>query len=491
MDNLLYRLKKIFNNNLISSFSIYFTGKALIAISGFLLVPIYSRVLEPQEFGVIALIMIFFQISKTIIKLGLEASFSIKFYKNKYLERINSLYSIYIVYILIIFFVIVFTLVDFTWINKILDIDLSLIESLKLIGMITFAVFTEFFFNLLKMEQHAKLYAINTVSFAISRVVLLIYFIVVLKQGYVSYLNANLLSYIIFFIISLFYILKKYKLKMFSFDKNIIRNLIRIGLPIVPGGIFAMILSSGDQYILKRFGLLSAVGIYAMGYKFANAFSSFLIVPFRQALIPIAMKKGNNDISNYKSFLKKVLENFIAILLFCMLTVYSFFYQVYVLIIDQKYHEGFNIIWIVILSSIIWGVANILSNTIVLREQTHKTLLLTAIATILNIGLNIFWIPKYTIYGAAYATLISYSVVTILYYILSQKIIEIDYNFKKIAISVGLFILIFRLENFIDKLNYNSFALIFIKLIMIVLTGYIYLRYKIIDLSISRRPMSS
>ncbi|SNY15299.1 Membrane protein involved in the export of O-antigen and teichoic acid [Orenia metallireducens] len=475
-------IKKFFSNELLNKFGVYFIGKALIAVVNFTLVPVYSRVLAPEEFAIIALIMIFFQISKAVIKLGLESAFSIKFYKYTHEVRINCLYGIYIIYILFTIFLIGITFIDANWISKLLSLNLTLLDSFKIIGIICFSIFVDFFFNLLKMEQNAKFYVFNTVLFTICKVAFLIYFIVILNQGYVSYLNANILSYSLFFIFSLFYILKKYKIRDFVFDFVIMKKLIIIGIPMIPGIIFSMVLASGDQYILKRLGFLASVGVYAMGYKFANAFSSFLIVPFRQALVPVAMKKGNTNITNYKSFLSKVVENFISVLLLCVIALYSFFYQLYSYLIDESYIEGFNIIWVVIIALIIWGVANIISNTLILKEKTYKTLFLTMIATILNIVLNIMWIPKYDIYGAAYATLISYLIVLLLYYFLSQKIILVNYNFKRISIVIIIFIIALSTQNFIDTFKYNSLILILSKTLVLLVVCYLYFRFNIINL---------
>jgi O-antigen/teichoic acid export membrane protein len=481
------RFKKLFSNSkVLSQSSVYFVGNAIISIANFILVPIYSRLLLPKEFAKIALIMIFFQVAKAIIKLGLEPAFSIKFYKSNHSERINNMYNSFIMYFLAIFIFIIITIVNIDWISIILNIELTNYESITITIFIIGSIFVEFYFNLLKIEQKPKLFVINTVIFSILKILLLIYFIVFLKQGYSSYLNANLLIYLIFSIIAWIYFLKEYNFKMFSFDKNIIGDLIKIGIPMVPGIILSLILASGDQYILKRYDFLTIVGIYAMGYKFANAFSKFLIVPFRQALVPIAMEKGNKNIDEYKKFLSKVCENFVSILLFCVIILYSFFHQLYNFIVEESYSEGFNIIWIIIISLIIWGAANILSNTIILKEQTHKKLILTIIATVSNIGLNILLIPKYDMYGAAYATLISYTIVSILYYFLSQKLIKINYNYKKIMGSIIIFVGALNLELLIDKMNYNFLFLIIAKLFIVLITGFLYFKFRIIDFSILR-----
>ncbi|AND42263.1 polysaccharide biosynthesis C-terminal domain-containing protein [Cytobacillus oceanisediminis] len=478
---------RLMSNPLLNKVGVYFFGNVLVAVITFFLVPIYSKALSTAEFGKIALLTIFIQIGSIIIKLGLETSFTAKFFKSNESKRTSILYTIFIIYLFFITFLLaVVALTDVYWINVVVGIDMQKVSIFKLLGIISFAVFAEFIINLLRLEQKALIYVTFSVSLTISKVLLIIYYIVVLNQGYTGFLDAYFYSYLIFFIISIIYSLKNYYISDFKFEKEVAFNLVKIGIPMVPGMIFSLVLTSGDQYILKYFGMMSAVGIYAMGYKFADAFSKFVIVPYRYAVIPIVMKKGNDSDTEFKGFLKRVIENFISIVFLLVLFLYSFFYQIYNLIIDPKFSEGFNIIWIIILSLIIWGIANMLGSTIILKEQTHKTLYLIMTAAILNIGLNLLFIPKYEIYGAAYATLISYTIVSILYYVVSQRLIKVSYNFNRIGVVITIFGIAFILQNLIDKMPLSPIVLILIKVIVFILSALFFIKLNLLDLNVLR-----
>jgi O-antigen/teichoic acid export membrane protein len=457
-------LSRYFSNKINSHFGIYFFSQAIIAIINFVLVPIYSRSMDPAEFAKIALIMASIPLISSFMILGQEAAFSIKFYKVTLNIKANMIYTILLNY-LIMGILVLSGLYFYRFdIFYFLDIQYSFIILLELFGLLIFGIIRMFYFNLIKMEQKPIIYALNTIIFSLFKVLLLIYLIVYKKVGFMSYIHTNFFVDATFTIIGLVYIIYHYNFSNYKLDFDLIKKLLIVGIPIVPGAIFSMILTSGDQYVLRFYGLFASIGIYAMVYKFANFFSNLIIIPIRYALVPIAMKTGNDNEKDFKILMKKVVENYFVYLYTIIITIYVFFYEFFHFIIADSYHKGFPVIWILILSFIFWGAGNIIGNVIVLYEKTLKTLYLTSLAAMLNIGLNFLLVPSLDFNGAAYATLISYLLVTILYYIFSQKLIIISYNIERIIFQTSLFVIIMILYSVLDK-NLNNFTInILIKL---------------------------
>ncbi|MFT5295395.1 MAG: O-antigen/teichoic acid export membrane protein [Colwellia sp.] len=471
-------LIKFFNTPFLNKFGIYFIGKGLIGLVNFALIPVYAKTLVPEEFAKVALLMIFIPLVTAVLKLGQEAAFSIKFYKFSHEERSRALYSIMLNYIATGSILALLIIYQREFISDLLAIDMNYEMALKISGILFFCAVTEFFFNLLKMEQEAFAYIINSVSFTILRTTLLIYFIVFADGGFESYIDASILSYTVFFFISILSIIKKYSVLGYYFDKKQFKNLLLIGIPVVPGMIFSNILNTGDQYMLKEHGLLVSVGIYAIAYKFAGFYSSFIIEPFKYALVPIAMKKGNENIIEFKKFMKIILESFIVVLLLLTLFLYTFFDLIFYKIIDAQYHAGFEVIIVVMVSLIIWGGASIVSNVIVLKEQTKKTMYLTGFAATLNIALNLMLIPYFDFMGAAYATLITYVIVSACYLFLAQSLVSVKYDLRKLGLQFILFLLIMVIYHFINEIFHLSLLSAFIKLMVFMFVLYVFYRIK-------------
>ena len=75
------------------------------------------------------------------------------------------------------------------------------------------------------------------------------------------------------------------------------------------------------------------------------------------------------------------------------------------------------------------------------RKKSIHTLITTFLSALLNIGLNILWIPKYGIFGAAFATFLSYLVMFFIRAIHTRKYIKIRWNFGKFLLNFILVII--------------------------------------------------
>lgn len=154
--------------------------------------------------------------------------------------------------------------------------------------------------------------------------------------------------------------------------------------------------------------------------------------------------------------------------------------EVYQLIINVKYIESYNIIAIVLIGVILWGASNLLGTTIIMREKTGKMFLFTSVSVIVNIGLNFILIPKYGIYDAAVATLLSYILQFIMIFVYTQKLIFIYYDYKFIFKSSFVCLCFFALILFLYYLEINVIIRLSLKIISFLLFGVI--AYKFLDL---------
>jgi O-antigen/teichoic acid export membrane protein len=68
-----------------------------------------------------------------------------------------------------------------------------------------------------------------------------------------------------------------------------------------------------------------------------------------------------------------------------------------------------------------------------IRKSSVAMGILIAFTAVFNLGLNIMLIPRFVLYGAASATLISQMVMFILFYIVAQKKYAVPYELKTSA----------------------------------------------------------
>jgi len=105
--------------------------------------------------------------------------------------------------------------------------------------------------------------------------------------------------------------------------------------------------------------------------------------------------------------------------------------EIITMISGTKYVSVIGLIPFLILFPL-FDVGNRIYNKILLLENKTKTLAGIYISgMILNIILNLVLVPRYSIYGAAIATTISYAVLFALFYHKVHKNIKIDHSFVK------------------------------------------------------------
>lgn len=132
-------------------------------------------------------------------------------------------------------------------------------------------------------------------------IILSLVFLVVLREGYISYLKAYLISYFVMSVIGLRFFFINYK----PCKKNIIsvsnlKDLLKLGLPLVPNGLMLMLLTWADRYILNLYVSLAIIGIYTVGYKFSSIINNFVIAPLGQAISPMLIKQFARAQDEYK-----------------------------------------------------------------------------------------------------------------------------------------------------------------------------------------------
>ena len=97
----------------------------------------------------------------------------------------------------------------------------------------------------------------------------------------------------------------------------------------------------------------------------------------------------------------------LAIIISLSMTVLSSFF---IHLIYGQAFMGASIILQIYVWSSVGTFLGVLASNYLITENNQKTLIfMTFIPMIINVILNILWIPKYGIVGSAYATLISYS----------------------------------------------------------------------------------
>jgi O-antigen/teichoic acid export membrane protein len=93
---------------------------------------------------------------------------------------------------------------------------------------------------------------------------------------------------------------------------------------------------------------------------------------------------------------------------------------------------------------IFWAIFQIMHTSFYIKERTAWTSFLVGGAAIVNVVLNILLVPRYGYFGAAWVTLITFFILSVITYLASERIFPVHYELRRIvapiALAAGLFV---------------------------------------------------
>jgi len=448
---------------------IYGFGNVFSRLITFLLLPLYTNLLNPKEYGIITLVYVFIGFMNVIYHYGLDSSFLKYFTIQKNIENqkkifstaffLNFLSSILLSIVIIIFSAKISVLLFNDQIYQNLFKISSYILFFDSISHIPFA--------LLRIQKKAFIFILIKFLNVSLTLFFNIYFLIIKDSGiegvFNSVLIASIISTLIVILLSLnsFQIILKY---------DYIKKLINFGLPFLPAGIASITMESIDRYILSILTDASTVGIYTAGYKL-GIFMLIFATAFNYAWQPFFLSTNKDDVAKklfstiftFYMSLSFIIWVFISLFIKDIITIQLFDYS----IIGSQYNQSVNIVPIILLSYIFQGAYYNFLPGIYFQEKTKIIPLIVSISAFINILINILLIPIYGIIGSAIATLAGHLTMALLTYYKSKKLFYIKYEWGK------LFILFFIAATIIiisQIFIISMFIKIFICFLLIILS---------------------
>jgi O-antigen/teichoic acid export membrane protein len=191
-----------------------------------------------------------------------------------------------------------------------------------------------------------------------------------------------------------------------TFDRAAWRRMSRFGWPLAANVLLTVLLFQSDQYLLQHFRDLATVGVYAFGYKFGSVLY-YLVSSLNNAWFPHLFGLGEQELrtSFQRTFLYVQTASFAA-----FLALDFFFRSFYRLLVPARYWGSITVLSWVGLGYMLFNAGSFVDSLFYQRRQPHWIPVITAAALAVNVGLNLWWIPRSGIIGAAASTFFSFAV---------------------------------------------------------------------------------
>jgi len=229
----------------------------------------------------------------------------------------------------------------------------------------------------------------------------------------------------------------------YGFEFSLLKKMFIYALPLLIFGLSGIINETIDRIMLKRmlFNILgeketlSQLGIYGACYKISIIITLF-IQAFRYAAEPFFFSQEKEK--NAKETYAKIMTYFVIVCATIFLGVMLYIDIVKYFIPNEAFWAGLKIVPILLFANINLGIYYNQSIWYKLSGKTRFGAYIGLFGAAITILLNFIWIPIYGYIGSAWATLICYTSMMFLSFILSRKHYPIKYNLPKLFLYLGL-----------------------------------------------------
>lgn len=420
----MFKSNRLFLNN----FSIYFLGLITSGLISFITIPLIVKYYGIESYGSFSLIQ---NIILVLISFGGG-------WLNQCVLRFNNYSTNFKFTIFQLYFVTFFPL------SLICFIILTVMKAGVLISVI--GATTMFLGSLMALSivfYQSRFNARKSFYFDFIRIV--IFALMVFTFNYVLHqipsLLRLLLSFFISYLISFFFLLKidfkflKVSVSLFfkNFGKDYFTELFKknnylfhYGWPLALWFTVSSLLNVSDRYIIDYYLTDKELGTYSAIYDLLYKGITLLYAPILVAGFPIMTQKYN--LGNKKEafqFLKKLI--LFEIVIFLVIVVVAYFLRVFFIerivgIVVTE--ETLELVLPIIFGAFVWQLAMLAHKPLEFELKTKKMLLFSVVALVVNVVLNLIFVPQYGIVFASYTTLIS----ALVYLLLSIIAIYLEKN---------------------------------------------------------------
>ena len=192
-----------------------------------------------------------------------------------------------------------------------------------------------------------------------------------------------------------------------SWDRRLLRALTAFGVSMIPVFLSGWVMDASDRFFLQALASLSAVGIYALGYKFGALVNLLVSVPFQRAWTPLFF--GMAGEKSAPRSLARVTTYFGAAMAFCTLGLSVAVPPFLRVGTAPEFHSAGRIVPLICLAYALGGMANCLGSGLVVSHRVRLIALFSTLSAIANLALNFLLIPPLGMYGAALSTVIAFA----------------------------------------------------------------------------------
>lgn len=435
------RLKHRWNSlsNAAKSSIAFAISSILVKGISFITTPIFTRIISQDQYGIVSTYNSWMTIIDVFAVVGLTSAgvfnVGMKDHKENRDQFISSLLVLCNISTILVFGVIFLLKIPFG--------NDFILPSTLLISMFIHFMFNPAYIFWITRKRYEYKYKTPFLITVISTVVTQLLSIIIIlniatpNQGALRIWTNTLFALIINVPVYLMLLAKGKKF----FDIALWKEVLIYALPLLPHYLAQHIMSSSDRIMISNLYSSTGTAIYSVASSI-SMISSIIWQSINASLVPYTFDKLEN---NREKEVNRVVIPILIVFAAMCITITLIAPEILTILAPKEYYEGIYAIPPIAATAFVSALYNIYANIEFYHKKTWWISLSTIVAAGVNLGLNFLVIPKFGYIGAAYTTLISQIVLSLMHYFGYKRCQKDPVFNNKIILLVTLFAIIFCL----------------------------------------------
>jgi len=423
--------------NLFRNLVIYGLGDVGSSLVSLFLLPVFTRYLLPEDYGILAMLLTIEAVTKVVFRWGVDTAFMRLYHDCVDAPARQLLASTIFLFLFTVNGALALAgIMSAGWLSRWLigPTPHGLLVALTIAN--TFVAGFYFIpYQVLRIGERSTTYISLTFTRSALTIVARLVLVIWAGMGVLGIVLADVLVTTVFTLIVTRWFAPLIR-PMFS--RAVIREALHFGLPRVPHSLAQQVISVSDRYFLKAFGTLSDVGLYSIGATFGLALKLFLSA-FETAWTPFFLAVMREP--DARRIYSTVSTYIIAVLVLLVAGLCALAPDVVRLFTKPNFHEAAKVTPWIALGVMFQGFYLVGSIGLVIKKRTVAYPIATGLAAAMSVIANLLLIPHFGMLGAAWANVLAYATLASVTSVFSWRVYPIHYEWSRlfrVAVAGGV-----------------------------------------------------
>jgi O-antigen/teichoic acid export membrane protein len=430
--------------------SVYGLSSILSRSIAFLLLPLYTRVLSPEEYGIRAMVSLGLEAILMVAACGLKEAIN-RFYVGGNAAgtaRPEAASTGILIHAGLVGVGIGAGLLFSQSLSALLLGDAALAPYLRL-GLVAgfFMHVQEGAFVYLRARQRAGTVALASLGNLLALVTLNLLFVVVLRWGVAGIFYSEIA---VFGVSGLVFTVRALRETGVTFLPGVAREMMRFGAPLMFMPFTWLFLTRADVMFLTHYGSLASVGIYSLSVQCAQVLQLAMIYPFRYFWEPTQFALARDPASG--PMFRRMFQWFTFLAVVAAFGVAVAADDVIRLMAAPAFHGAAVVVPILVMAYVLEAIHMFFNAALLVRNRTSLVAVVAVVTVTMNLVANAVLVPHFLAVGAAAARVGSMMVMVGTTYVLGQRLWPQQLDFRALAKVGGWAVALFIGSRFIPEM---------------------------------------